>query len=874
MDDVPNAAQPSPAWFSAMQGRGEAPALIAVRIGTSVTLSFGELTRRVHGLCSGLLRAGLQPGDAVALSGPAGLDWIVARLALAAAGLIAVPIDETVSLADLQAILVQCAVKGVISPMARARELRAASPQLKLIAFGDESTAEGIVPLEELCRTRPGPFPEVSPQSVAMYAFTSGTTGAPKAIVLSHANIDVVVQNFVRARIATPEDRVLLPLPLNHIYPYVVGILCALGSGAAVVIPQTIAGPQLIDAIRISEATIVVGVPRLFSALYSGLAAQIRSKGAIPKAVFDAMLWASKNFRRRLHLNIGRALFSPIRARLGSKLRLFTSGGARLDDESLWALLALGFDVRSGYGLAETASSFTANLPGGERWSSEGKAFTGAVRIAAPDKSGIGEIELKGPQVFSHYLDNPQASANAFTPDGWFRTGDIGRLDRDGFLYVSGRARDTLVLGGGKKVEPEILEKIYGESRYIREIAVLEQDGRLVALIVPALEAVRSGGAIHLDTAIRIDLASRARDLPSYERLSGFMIVREALPRTRLGKFRRFLLPQIYRRAQQPRQAPPPAVPAADEALLKNPMARQVYELLRRRYPNAAVGLDSSPLLDLGIDSLEWISFGLELEERLKLRLSEAQIGSAATVRDLLVAATQAQAVPAAAPGATRDWVAPTGAATDSAGALIFALDWLIARALFRLRVDGRGNLPAAPCIVIANHTSYLDAPALAAALGIRRLRRCYWAGDPQLLFSKPWQRPLMRALHGYPLDERQPLQALATSTRILERGDSIVWFPEGWRSPDGELQSFLPGIGHLLLKAPVPVVPVWIEGAFDALPRDKALPRLHAITVRIGKPVLPADWRHFDRADKRAPQAIADLLRDAVAKLRAQDKA
>jgi len=873
MNDMPNpeavrVSSSAPAWFGAMERRGEAPALIVLRNGAPVTMSFGELTRRVHGLCTGALCAGLQRGDAVALSGPAGFDWIVARLALAAAGLIAVPIDETASAADMQAILAQCAVKCVICPVARARELQAAGPQLKLIAFGNEGAAEGIIPLDELSRAPPGPFPEISPQAVAMYAFTSGTTGVPKAIVLSHANIDVVVQNFVHARLATPRDRVLLPLPLNHIYPYVVGILCALGSGAAVVIPETIAGPQLIDAIRMSEATIIVGVPRLFSALYSGLAAQIKSKGTIPKHAFEGLLWVSGNIRRRLNLNLGRALFAPVRARLGRKLRLFTSGGARLDDESLRALLALGFDLRSGYGLAETASSFTANLPGSERWGSEGKAFVGAVRIAAPDMAGIGEIELKGPQVFSHYLDNPQASANAFTTDGWFRTGDIGRLDRDGFLYVSGRAGDTLVLGGGKKVDPEVLEKIYAQSRYIREIAVLEQDGRLVALIVPALDAVRAGGAIHLDTAIRVELASRARALPSHERLSGFAIVRQPLPRTRLGKYRRFLLPQIYRRAQQPTRAPSPVVSSEDQALLNDPIARRAFDLLRQRYPNAAVGLDSSPLLDLGIDSLEWISVGLELEERLKLRLSEAQIGSAATVHDFLVAATHAEVVAATSPGATRDWSAPTGAVTNSAGALMFALDWFISRSLFRLHVEGRGNVPSGPCIVIANHTSYLDAPAIAAALGIRMLRRCYWAGDPQLLFSKPWQRSLMRALHGYPLDERQPLQALATSSRILERGDSIIWFPEGWRSPDGQLQAFLPGIGHLLLKTAVPVIPLWIQGAFEALPRDRAVPRLCPIRVRIGKPVVPADWRHLDPADKRTPQRIADLLKDVVLKL------
>jgi long-chain acyl-CoA synthetase len=198
-------------------------------------------------------------------------------------------------------------------------------------------------------------------------------------------------------------------------------------------------------------------------------------------------------------------------------------------------------------------------------------------------------------------------------------------------------------------------------------------------------------------------------------------------------------------------------------------------------------------------------------------------------------------------------------------GSLIYGMDWLIMRALFRLRVAGRDNLPKEDnFIVIANHTSYLDAPAIAAALGYRPLSKTYWAGDPQLLFSRRWEAPLMRAMHCYPLDERQPAQALSTSASLLARGSNIVWFPEGWRSPDGTLQSFLPGIGHLLKRYPISVVPAHIFGAYESWPRHRRWPRLNKISVSFGKPIPPAQW-----ADKE-PRQIAQLLRDAVVTLEA----
>ena len=210
------------------------------------------------------------------------------------------------------------------------------------------------------------------------------------------------------------------------------------------------------------------------------------------------------------------------------------------------------------------------------------------MRIADPDSRGEGEIQLRGPSVFAGYLDNPDANRAAFTEDGWFRTGDLGRVDDDGYVYVSGRLKEMIVLGGGKKIFPEELEKRYGASPFIREVAVLERRGALVALVVPDAAAIRSSANPSVEAVVRVALASVAQGLPSHERLSGFVVARQPLPRTRLGKYQRFLLPRLYDEALAGR-GPRAAKPLSDEdrALLAGPKAAAAWRVLQARYAGA-----------------------------------------------------------------------------------------------------------------------------------------------------------------------------------------------------------------------------------------------------------------------------------------------
>jgi long-chain acyl-CoA synthetase len=204
-------------------------------------------------------------------------------------------------------------------------------------------------------------------------------------------------------------------------------------------------------------------------------------------------------------------------------------------------------------------------------------------------------------------------------------------------------------------------------------------------------------------------------------------------------------------------------------------------------------------------------------------------------------------------------------------GFVLYVIDWLVMRGLFRLHPVGVERLPATgPFVITPNHVSYLDALAIAAALRWHRLRDVYWAGDVLRLFSNPLSRLFSRIIHLFPVDSKHPGAALETAARVLSGGNISVWFPEGWRSPDGRLQRFLPGIGQLLLQSGAPAVPAYIAGTFEALPRDRRTPKFCRITVTFGNSEPVDSLQARGRGDTEE-ERIADALRQCVIALGAE---
>jgi len=856
---------------------GERDALVSF-VGEDIRRrSFRELAAEVDARARMLAGRGVAADDPVILCGSGGADWIVACLALLRCGACVVPVDSQLAAQTFQHVVKDCGARlALVTPSAKKRYgaiFEAA--RVEMLALAGPAEPHDASDKD---------FPAVDPGARAILCYTSGTTGPPKGVPLTHRNITFQIGAIADAELVTVNDRVLLPLPLHHVYPLVIGMLTPLALNLAVVLPDGFTGPRILAALRRGEATVMIGVPRLYSALVNGIEQRIRQQGFVAAATFRVLLGLARLLRQRLRWRVGKLLFAPIHRQFGPSLRTVVSGGAALQPDIAFTLEALGWQVGTGYGLTETSPMLTINPPGAARLETAGRPAPGVeLRIdrGEGEKRAVGEVLARGPGVFAGYHGLPEKTKEAFAAEGWFRTGDLGAIDDDGWLHLAGRRSTLIVTAGGENVQPEQIEDVYQAHPAIAELAVFEKDGRIAALIVPNPTLFRSGKP---DEAVRDAIHQVSQTLPSYQRLSEYRLTREAIPRTRLGKPRIHLIAERYRRAAleasaaEASQAEPAAIDefsGDDQALLEDEAAYAAFMLLVDRFAGRRVTPDSDLQLDLGIDSIEWLDLTFELSERTGIVLSEAAIAELRTVRDLLVQIVQggaggpAQRASLDDPEAMLDegqrhWLQPKGPSLRAAGRVLAAVNRGAIRALFRLRVHGVENLPAhGPYVLAPNHTSFLDPFALAAALSTQRLERLYWAGWTGIVFGGPCRRAFARVAQAVPIDPvRATASSLAFGGATLQRGLSLVWFPEGARSRDGRLQPFKPGLGRVLDRWRVPVVPVVIHGTHAAWPPSQWLPSLRPVRVDFLVPAHAAELAAEGQGESDAERIVNALHR------------
>ena len=843
--------------------RTDTPAVIAFDSGKTQTYSYTWLAESTRRLAAGLRAEGVEPGENIGLWADNAAFWIVAWFGIVGAGAVVAPLDPQLAAGDVGRLLSHAGCRRLFTTAERAAQLRGnpATADIETILLDPpDAQATGSRYMEDLLKAEDAALPALNPDAVAALVYTSGTTGTPKGVPLTHANFLTNVEALDSRPLVSAGEGVAIPLPLHHTYPFTVGLLGALSRGATVLFPAGTSGPQLLECLQQGNASVLIGVPRLYDALIRGIEGRLGRPGRLLLSLCRAA--------QRAGLPLGRPLFRPLRRRLGPHLRLLASGGARLDPDCAESLTALGWLVLSGYGMTEAAPMLTFNMPGHSKLATAGRPIPGvSLRITAAPGVQYGEVQARGANVFSGYWRNPERSRSAFTDDGWLRTGDLGFLDPDGYLVLVARDDEMIVLPSGENVLPEEIEAAHAQDPAIAELAVLQVQGKLVALVVPDAAALRTHGAARLEGSIHDALQVVSDRLPAARRITGFAIARQALPRNALGKLRRFLIPDLYRQAVEGRIEKPArgTLSDADRRLLADPLAASVWDWLQARYPEERLHPDDSPQLDLGIDSLDWTALTLEIQQRFGRTLDEDAVGQIVTLRDFV---QQILAAPAAKP------TAPTQSTMQRSprrwyhfllGAMLYAAIWLAMRVLFRLSVVRRGALPDDACLVTPNHSSYLDPFAIAAALPFGRLLRVHWAGWRNLLYQTAVRRLLSRAAQVFPVaPEKAGLASLSAAKTLLAEGKTVIWFPEGRRSPDGSLQPFSAGAGMLIAESGAPAVPVKVLGSFAALPRDRRWPRLARITVVFGAP-LAAETLITRAGGAKDYAAIARVLHDSV---------
>ncbi len=855
------------------------------------SLTYRVFADGVITLANYLVRLGLKKSGKVAIISENRPEWCSAYLATSLAGGVAVPIDAQLGPDEVSNLLKDCEADIVFHSQ---KTLLNVNIQLKNVS---EALKKDIVLIdfdstvyESVLREKSsGALPESGPDEVASIIYTSGTTGNPKGVMLTHGNFCSDAEALIGASIVSGEDNVLSVLPLHHTYAFMCTFLVPVFLCASTTYPASLKGPDLISAIRDRGVSVLIGVPQLLSMIRNGFFGKIEALPAAASFLLLKLVRLSGFLRDTIGINVGRIFFASAHGALGPKFRFFASGGARLEPSVMKDLEALGFVVLEGYGLTETSPVVTFNPISKRKPGSAGKPLPSVqIRIADPSENGEGEIELKGPMVMKGYYRNPSATADVFRED-WLRTGDIGRIDREGYLFITGRSKEVIVLGSGKNIYPEDVEKLYLASPLIKEICIVGYGKKgltetLHAIVVPDLEYARKEQIPDLREAIKWEMNGISSKIPSYMRATGFSVRTEPLPRTPLGKLRRFMIREEAEVNGADRHEK-----EAGEDIFTDETARKVAGVLRHFIKNGRkIGLSDNIELDVGLDSLAKIELVVALEKAFSMRFPENFMADIQTVRELIdkvrVQTAAAYSTLASEEGGWREVLSrePSEAAPEILtleepysriipSHIAHSILKCLFKGLFRLEAKGAENLPQDKNFILApNHTSYLDGFAVILSLPFAYFRNIYSLGLSDF-FTGFFKSRFAKIAHVIPIDSSTYLnKALQMSAYVLNKDCSLSVFPEGGRSFDGSLLEFKKGVGILAVEMGVPVVPVYIEGTFRALPRGAALPRPGKITVTFGRYLLARDI-DFSKKPHSVDdyQFFANILREKVGELK-----
>ncbi|RPJ02498.1 MAG: long-chain fatty acid--CoA ligase, partial [Deltaproteobacteria bacterium] len=509
------------------------------------------------------------------------------------------------------------------------------------------------------------------------------------------------------------------------------------------------------------------------------------------------------------------------------------------------------------------------------------------VKIVQADKDGIGEIAVKGPNVMKGYYRNPEETEKAIR-DGWLHTGDLGYIDGDGYLFVTGRTKEVIVLSSGKNIYPEEIEEHYLQCPLIKEICVLGVEKKpgmaesLRAVIVPNVDYMKRNRIVNFHEAVRWEINALSSRLPPYKRIMGYQVSQTPLPRTPLGKLKRYAIQDVL--GQEKEEMPE----EAGAEPIKSPAGRRAISCLERMTEVRPIRLDHNLELDLGMDSLARVELTVALSQAFSVELPDTFASDIYTVRDLIAKIENfekdgGKEVPAEFRG---EWGSlfmrePSVEDQRAVGLIQGPLTWVwitavlglwkvFARIFFRLEAKGIERIPTPPCIITPNHASNLDGFIIGAVLPVRSFVNLYFVGL-QAYFDNWVTSRFARAARVIPIDPAVHLKrALQISGYILKKGKALCLFPEGGRTYDGNLLPFKKGAGILSKELDVPLVPTLIEGSFEVLPRGAFIPRLRKIKVTFGEPVYP---KQVDYSGKPAHmddyEWIVAYLKNEISRMR-----
>lgn len=850
------------------------------RDGVTEKYTYGDL-QEVATRAAGFLAANeVAPGERVLLAAKNAPGWGIAYFGVLKAGATCVPVDpesttedlvRLVSAADAMAIVLSDELAAQHAALcARLREVE--REHVRIWRFSDLFAIESEAVERERAALLPARIPGHTPASIL---FTSGTTGEPKGVVLTHRNLTSMVSMLTSVFPLGPRDGVLSVLPLHHTFEFSAGFLMPLTHGARITYLKEVNRDELLRAFTESHVTAMVGVPAVWESLHRRITDKISERGRWVEDLAAVLGIINTWVRDRTPLNLGPTLFAPVHNELGNRLRLLISGGAPLREEVKRDLHRLGFTLLEGYGLTEASPVLTVTRPQNKHEAKGvGTAVPGVeLRIADPDASGVGEVIARGGNIMSGYFRNEDATQDTII-DGWLRTGDLGRLDEKGNLHLVGRSKEIIVDADGRNVYPDELEELYAGSSFIKEMCVLgvtEGGGaseKVAAVVVPDYEYDPTLGRDQVRRLVETHLREVAARLPHHKRIKLLHLSDETLPRTATRKVKRKDLATMLRESERRAAASAVSARGSDRAAADDVswLLDIVATVAHRQRDEVAPG---SKLAALGFDSLMFVELAIAIEERTGVSLTSNELVLVDDVRQLAQMVRKAGAAPAPARGTRRDVREPARADGEihipalvgAAGRLGFgALQKVFYGGVLDTTYEGREHVPVhTNFILAANHASHLDMGLAKMALG-EQGKELVAVAAADYFFDNKYKRAYVENFTNLvPLERSGSMrQSLRSVLDLLQHGYNVLIFPEGTRTPTGQMLDFKPSVGYLALAARVGILPVYIEGTHDALPKGSAMLRARHVGVRIGR-FIPIE--EIERMTAGMPASAANRL-------------
>ncbi len=679
----------------------------------------------------------------------------------------------------------------------------------------------------------------------AVMLYTSGTTGSPKGVMLSSNNIIGEIDGIVEKDVLQANDQMIALLPFHHILPLMATLLLPLREGASIVFVEKIASKEILDVLEKNNVSVMVGVPRVFKLFYDSIKQQIQAKFITRKIYAIAEKINSKRFSR--------IIFSKVHKKFGGHLNVMVSGGAKLDPEIATFFNVLGFTVCEGYGLTETSPVLAVNSIKYNKVGTVGKALYNT-ELKIVDE----ELWVKGPQIMKGYYNKPEKTAEVMTEDGWFKTGDLAEIDKDGYLTIRGRKNSMIVLSNGKNIDPETVEnKIMGLSGpLIKEIGILGHEDKLAAIIVPDLLEFRKQGINNIQTYLKDVIENYNLTASNYKKVLDYKLVENELPKTRLGKTKRFMLPDLYKKDEKVKEK------------VEEPQTQE-YQAVKEfvaKLKGFEPGPEENLELDLGMDSLDKVELLAYVESTFGIKIDEEKF---AEMPNLKLLSEYIEEKAEFFMNSEVDWKKIIDKAPNREiknGWLINALRpliYVILKVYFRLKIDRTNKISDEPQIFVANHQSFVDALVLGALIPSKIQKKTFF-----LAINWYFKKGIMKyvadngniILVDIDKNVKETVEEIALH---IKNGKNVLIFPEGARTKNGKVAKFKKVFAIIAKELNVDVQCLGIKGGYEAYSRFMKFPLPKKIEVTVLEKIKPEGT--YEEIREKAENIIKNYVEQLI---------